>query len=100
VKLFLLSSIPVFLCLAGCTVIRQDVITTLEHPDGTIERRELHAKGRAFGDTHQSLSSLRISNGKTQSVGLSGMDQETSATNAVDLIEKIVGAAVRAAIQP
>lgn len=87
------------LFLSGCTIMRQQATLKITHPDGTIEDRTLTSKATSFWDTKQIIDRLRASNGKTLSLGTTGLEHETSATNAVDLVQSVVGAAVGAAVR-
>ncbi len=74
----------------GCSVLR----TVQTDTDGRVTR----TTAWSFFDSHSELSKLAMSNtDKTQTLRVSGLNQETSGTNAVDLIARIVSAAVTAA---
>lgn len=78
------------LCLAltGCTVLRSDQVKVL--PDGT--RLESHQRVSSFWDSKSNLAKLRASTtDKTQGLTLAGLEQESSSTNAVDLLRAIGG---------
>jgi len=42
-----------------------------------------------WGDTKQAFEKLRVSHGKTMSVGATGLEQETATTNAVAVLESL-----------
>ena len=79
------------LCLlSGCSVLK----TVQTDADG----RKTRTLALTFFDSRSELAKLRTSNTeKTQSVSVSGLTQETAGTNAVDLIERVIRAAVSAA---
>jgi len=79
----------------GCASINQTLDSELRHPDGTVEIKRTQSRATAFWDAKQTLEKLKVSNGKTHSVGLTGVDNESSGTNAVNLIEAIVRGAVQ-----
>lgn len=68
-------------------------------PDGsTKEQRQVMW---TFFDGKSEVAKLRASTTeKTQGLSVGNISEETSGTNAVDLVERVVGAAVRAAVKP
>ena len=83
------------LCLAGCA--RFHSVQVKVDPDGT--RTESHQTVMTFWDSRSAISKLRASTtDKSQGLTVGVIDQESSGTNAVNLVETIVGAAVRAAL--
>lgn len=79
------------LLLAGCSVLS----TTQTDTDG----RTTRTRAITFFDSKSELAKLNTTNTeKTQSVSVSGLSQTSSGTNAVDLAERIIAAAVRAAV--
>lgn len=68
---------------------RQTLTTETRHPDGSVEIKTTTIKATAFWDSRQSLEKLRVSNGKTHSVGLAAMDSDTSSTNIVRGLEAL-----------
>ena len=95
--------IPV-LFLLGCATstaptMRSESWTTNKVGDVTHEVKE--TKGSAFitwGDAAQIMEKLRITNGKTHGIGISGYESETSATNVAPVMNAaggMIGNAVR-----
>ena len=88
------------LCLtAGCARFKSTV-TEMEYPDGSKERVTV-VRASTFFESRSELS--KLSSGQTdksQNVSIGGLNQESTATNAVSLVESLVGAAVRAAVRP
>ena len=69
-------------------------------PDGVIERVTVVRAATLF-DSKSELA--KLSSGQTdksQKVSIGALNQESSGTNAVNLVESVVGAAVRAAVKP
>lgn len=98
-----MKKLPLLCLLAlacGCDTITQRLTTQRTLADGTVEIQSTYSKVSAKWDAKQTVERLRVSNGKTQSVGVSGLDQEATSTNATHLIEAVVGAAIRAAVKP
>jgi hypothetical protein len=82
---------------AGCASLttKQESIA----PDGS--SRTTTARVSTFWDSKSELAKLRTTmTDKSQGVGIAGLEQESSATNAVSLVESVVGAAIRAAVKP
>jgi len=77
-------------CFTGCAVVRQ----TLETKEG---KKVQMTKSTAFTlwQSAQVVEKLRVSNGKTHSIGISGMDQDVAAgdsvTNVVNALREIRG---------
>lgn len=89
----------IVLCVAatGCAHFSSEQKDTL--PDATV--RTTRIRITTFFDAHNDVSKLRASTtDKTQGLSMAGLDQSASGTNAVDFAERIIGAAVRAAIKP
>lgn len=90
-KLFYLLPLALF---AGCA----SVVTEQTETDETGYTRHTKFKARTFWDSKNELTKARTTmTDKTQGVAVSGLEQEASGTNATALIERVVGAAVRAA---
>ena len=68
-------------CFTGCARMTEVLHSTITSTNGTVEVRDSKASGWVFGDSKNSLDKMRVSNGKTHSIGLSGMEQETTTTN-------------------
>jgi hypothetical protein len=75
---------------AGCAVNRQSLRSELHHPDGIVETQTTKSTTLAFWDAKDCIQKLRLSNGKTQTIGLTGVDSEATATNVVATLEKLV----------
>jgi hypothetical protein len=85
----LLLILPV-LVLAGCALNRQNLHSELHHPDGTVETQDTKSSTLAFWDAKDCIQKLRLSNGKTQTIGLTGVDSEATATNVVSTLQKLI----------
>ena len=75
-------------------------VTERTLPDGVVERVTV-VKATTVFDSKSELA--KLSSGQTdksQKVSIGSLNQESSATNAVTLIESVVAAAVRAAVKP
>ncbi len=75
-------------------------VTERTLPDGVMERITV-VKAATLFDSKSELA--KLSSGQTdksQKVSIGSLSQESSATNAVTLVESVVGAAVRAAVRP
>jgi len=82
---------------SGCARFTSTV-TERTLPDGVMERITV-VKAATLFDSKSELA--KLSSGQTdksQKVSIGSLSQESSATNAVTLIESVVGAAVRAAL--
>jgi hypothetical protein len=102
-RIFLALSAAASLTLAGCpgcAIVRQTATTTTTTPEGVQTVTVARSTILAAGDARQTVDRVRASAGKTSSVGASGVDQETTSTNAVDLVERVVRAAVQGATRP
>ena len=66
---------------SGCDTITQEVHTQRTLVDGTVEIQSTRSKVSAKWDAKTTIEKLRVTNGKTQSIGLSGLDQEVTSTN-------------------
>ncbi len=83
------------LILSGCAT----QVTTLEEhkPDGSFKTSK--SRTTTFFDSKSELSKLKTSNAeKTQSIGIDGINQESTGTNVINIVEAVVGAAVKAAV--
>jgi len=66
-------------------------------PDGT--RRISNTKTTTFFDAKSDLTKLKTSNtDKTQSIGVTGLDQESSGSNVVNLVIRVENTAVKAMV--
>lgn len=95
ISLTLLAS----LLFAGCAMNRQYATTETTSTNGVVTVTTAKAWTLAIGDARQVIEKSRASAGKTSSVGMEGLEQETTATNAVNLVEKIAGAVTTAAVK-
>lgn len=85
------------MCIEGCAIahaprLHSDTTTTLK--DGTVIHEVKDSKGLGFvswGDAQQMLEKSRISNGKTHSIGVSGYEENTSATNVAPILNSLGG---------
>lgn len=58
-------------------------------------------RARTFWESHSDLATFAATQtDKSQNLKIGKLSQESTATNAVNLIEAVVGAAVRAAVKP
>ena len=93
---------PLILLLAlapGCARFTSTV-TERTLADGVVERVTV-VKATTVFDSKSELA--KLSSGQTdksQKVSIGSLNQESSATNTVNLIESVIGAAVRAAVKP
>lgn len=94
---WLAAAVVVGIFASGCVVAKAPLahttITTTD-PDGVVTVEERDARGAsliAWGDAKQSLDKLRVSNGKTLSIGVSGQEQETSAANVAPIVNSFGG---------
>ena len=92
-KIKLLVFIPLVFCL-GCASVKVEIVET---KDGA---KQTTIRARTFFDAKSELAKLRTSaTDKTQTVNLSGLNQESSGTNVVEIIDRAVSAAVSAGIK-
>jgi hypothetical protein len=82
---------------AGCATQRTTLTEKVDAEGAYIKTTEI--KTRTFFDSKSELARLKTSStDKTQTVGLDGLKQESSGSNATALLENVVGAAVKAAV--
>ena len=67
--------------MTGCAYTTQRITTESRGTNGIVEIRTTKNRALAWGDAKQVLDKLKLSNGKTQSVGVSGIDESASTTN-------------------
>lgn len=91
-RLALASIILLAAMVVGCSSIRQTVTSEIKHPDGTVETRISKSTILASWDAKQIVEKLRVSNGKTQGIGIGTVDSETSSTNAVVALDVLIRA--------
>lgn len=83
--------------LAGCARFSSHQVQTMS--DGTSKEQKQIVW--TFFDGKSDIAKLRASTtDKTQGLSVGHLNEETSGTNAVDLIERVVGAVVKAAVKP
>jgi len=84
-KRFPFSVLFAFFCgqlvLCGCASINQSLRTETRQTNGVVEIRETRSRAVALWDAKQTVEKLRISSGKTHSIGLSGVESEAASTN-------------------
>lgn len=92
-KTLILLCIVAALC--GCSHLKENITSEVVGADGKVtERKTTRVSATEFFDSKQSIEKLRLSNGKTHSIGMSGFDGEASGTNAVrslELLNDILG---------
>lgn len=90
-KFFLIFSL---FCAGGCATQH----THLEETRADGYSKISDTVTRTFWDSTSNLAKLKTSHtDKTQSIGITDLEQETSSTNTTHLIEAVVGAAIKAA---
>jgi hypothetical protein len=98
-KKTLIVSIAALTLVCGCARFNSTV-TERTLPDG-IQERETRVSASTLFDSKSELAKLSTGQtDKSQKVTIGALNQESSATNAVNLVESVVGAAVRAAVKP
>ena len=86
------------LAFVGCAVVRTHQAETTNR-DGSVTR-ETDFKARTFFDSKNDLSKMRTTmTDKSQGVAVSGLEQESSGSNATALAGVIVEAAIKAAVK-
>jgi hypothetical protein len=81
--------------ICGCASVRIEQSET----DEAGYQRTTKFRARTFFDSRNELAKARTTmTDKTQGVALSGLEQESSGSNAVSLAEKVVEGAVRGAV--
>lgn len=77
------------LWLVGCSTVRQTAVTRRE---GTNSVQVTEIRVSALGDAKNLVEKVKATNGATQSLGASGVSQETTS----DLLREVIGAAIAA----
>lgn len=73
-----------FLC--GCERVHQHMKSMVwDYRAGTIEMKETCATAFLTGDTQAKMDKFRLSNGKTQSIGVTGAEGSSSLENVKDI---------------
>ena len=75
--------------LAGCTSVRQEVQTTETATNGTTTTREVKARAVTLFDGRSVVREMRLSGGKTASIGVEGQETEAHGTNAVATLDAV-----------
>ncbi len=92
------------LCFVGCTSLRQEAVSdsVTHNKDGTISTNHMSIKVglQASGNAKQALESLRVSAGKTASAGLAGASQESTLSDLIDSLTKMIEAGGKKAVAP
>lgn len=92
-------AMPLLLC--SCAAVRQTATTTSTNPtNGVVSVTTAQCSVVAWGDARTIVDKARASAGKTATVGVSGVSEETSSSNAVAGVAEIAAAVVRAAVKP
>lgn len=97
-KLIIITA-SVLTLMAGCAT--QHVKLSETKPDGS--KTESDMLTRTFWDSNNSLTKAKTSIGKTQSIGVYGLDQETTSTNmpaTIGSVGNLIGTAVRSFVAP
>lgn len=95
-----LPMVALLLFICGCTTAsapRLHSETWTTNKTGDVTHSIQDTKGMSFinwGDAKQFVEKLRISNGKTQGIGVSGLDQETHASETMGGAGELLGAGV------
>ena len=90
VFVLLLYLFVTLIAFTGCASVHQLVTATVTDPQtGLIEERRAETTIRAAGDAKQAIEKLRSSNGKTQTLGASGVSEETNVDGLVKLLEAL-----------
>lgn len=81
----------IVLCMLGfaCTTSRQRASEEIRSTNGTVTIRSVEARATVLGDGEQALSRLKLSAGKTLSVGMDGVDQSASSSNTVEGLKEL-----------
>lgn len=78
-KLLMLLLLPsTCLLFMGCASVNQSVRTELQQTNGVVEIRETRNRILAVWDAKQTVEKTKLSNGKTQSIGTSGVESEAT----------------------
>jgi len=92
-----LAPILLIILIQGCA--RFSSFQEQTAPDGTMKKQKQTVT--TFWDSQSTVAKLRASTtDKTQGLTVGQISEESSSTNVVDLVERVVGAAVKAAVKP
>jgi len=95
----LLASVAAFL-LTGCASVTQTATTTTTATNGLVTVTVARSSIVAVGDARAIVDKVRASAGKTSSVGVSGVSEDTTTTNIYPGVAEIIAAAIHAAKTP
>ena len=76
--------------LTGCAYTTQRISTESRGTNGLVEVRTTKNRAYAWGDARQVIEKLKLSNGKTQSVGVNNLDESASTTNIASNLQALV----------
>ena len=76
--------------MSGCAYTTQRISTESHGTNGLVELRTTKNRAYAWGDARQVIEKLKLSNGKTQSVGISSVDESASTTNIASNLNALV----------
>lgn len=95
VGMFALLMLPAFL--SGCAMVNQSATSTQTGTNGVLIVTEAHSRILAIGDAKTTVERVRASAGKTSNVGLTGVDNEGSGTNAAAVAGEFLGTLIKTA---
>lgn len=92
----------ILILLCGCaTFVTEQTDTSYDENGAQVRTITTKAKSRTFFEAKSSLAQFKaMQTDKTQSATVGSLGQQADTTNSVILIERVVGAAVKAAIMP
>jgi len=79
----------VLLLTAGCASVTQTLTTQTVTTNGVIETKTTKSRIAAFWDAKNTIDKLRVSNGKTHSIGIAEAGNESSSTNITYTIDAL-----------
>ncbi len=91
----LIPLLTILLC--GCAVVTQKATTTTTDTNGVVTVTSATSRILAVGDAKSTVDRVRASAGKTSSVGLSGVDNNATATNVVQQAAEFLGTLAKSA---
>jgi hypothetical protein len=86
---FALCHIFPLLLITSCASVTQTARTAIDPATG-IETRDTRTRILATGDAKQTIEHIRSTNGKTHSLGASGVAEETTSTALIELLRLIL----------
>ena len=78
--------------LAGCSISNPQFLERVTATNGVVTEKSLRVTQWAMWPATQSVAKQRASLGRTFSFGSEGMEQESTGTNAVELVKSAAGA--------